>query len=241
MQGSIETPRGHFPPTRWTLVQDLRDGGTSAERALGELCKIYWLPVYAFIRREGASAADAEDLTQGFFLRLLKSESLHQADAEKGKLRTFLLSSLKRFRIDDYRTNTRQKRGSGAIIIPLDADEFFADEPSESDTPEALFERRWALSLLDEAFERTAEEYRGSGRADLFEMINPFLSGHDSTNPRYAEVATELGISQGAVQVAIYRLRKRYRRQLETVVAETLSEPGHLEEELRHLFEILAS
>lgn len=241
VEDTPERLRERFPPTRWTLVQNLQDGGAPAEKALGELCEIYWFPVYSFLRRDGVACDDAQDLTQGFFLRLLTKDFLARADSEKGKLRTFLLGALKRFRIDDYRAANRLKRGRGKVAIPLDAEEWFCEEPAGSENPEVLFERRWALSLLDEAFARTEKEYDDSGKADLFGVISAELSGRETASPGYAKLGERLGMSVGAVQVAVHRLRKRYRRQLEAVVCETLTDPGQLEEELRHVFTIMTN
>ena len=233
-----------FPHTRWTLVEALRTGGSGSERALGELCSIYWYPVYAFVRRDGAAPADAEDLTQGFFAQLLEKEFLTGADASKGKLRTYLLTALKRYKINEYRKGARQKRGGGAVAVPLDADDAeqrFREEPAEFDDPEVLFERRWALSLLDEAFDRTEAEYLAAGRADVFAAISPFLAGREATDPRYAEIGSQLEMSAGAVQVAVHRMRKRYRRQLEAAVAETVESAEDVEAELEHVLRVLSS
>ncbi len=237
------SPRTAFPPTRWTLVERLADTGDGG-RALDELCSIYWYPVYAFLRRDGTDPAEAEDLTQGFFALLLERDSLSAADAAKGKLRTFLLTALKRFRVSEYRRAASRKRGGRAVHIALDAGDAegrFLDEPSEHETPESLFERRWAMSLLDEAFTATEAEYAGAGKAALFEAIHPFLAGRDPHDPRYAEIGGRLGMSEGAVQVAVHRMRKRYRRQLEAAVAATVGVDGDAEGELAHILTILAS
>jgi RNA polymerase sigma-70 factor (ECF subfamily) len=236
--------RAAFPRTRWSLVEQLHDGGAGGERALGELCSMYWYPVYAFVRRDGASPADAEDLTQGFFAQILEKQFLEGADSAKGKLRTYLLTALKRYSINQYRSGARLKRGGGVVVVPLDADEAedrFRDEPAELDDPEILFERHWALSLLDEAFRATETEYLEAGKAELFAKIHPFLAGRDASDPRYAEIGEQLGMSSGAIQVAVHRVRKRYRRQLEEAVGQTVEDPEDVESELSHVLKILSS
>lgn len=234
---------GAFPHTRWTLVGALSGGGAEGERALGELCGMYWYPVYAFLRWSGAPPSDAEDLTQGFFLRLLQNDLLAAADASKGKLRTYLLTALKRFRISEYRKETAQKRGGGQGLIQLDAvaaEERFRFEPRELDDPEVLFERRWAHSLLDEALRRLEAEYAQSGKPEIFEVASPFLAGRELGDANYAQLGDELGISAGAVQVAVHRMRKRFRGHFENAVAETVENPDALEDELRHVLQIIA-
>lgn len=236
-----------FPLTRWTLVAQLRDGGEGSERALSELCAMYWYPVYAFVRRSGAPAADAEDLTQGFFERLLEKDVLATAEAAKGKLRSYLLATLKHFRISEFRKSTAEKRGSGVAPISIDAEvgeERFRHEPAELVDPEILFERRWASSLLDEALARIETEYVEGGRGELFDAISPFLAGQDQGDSNYAELGEPLGMNGGAVQVAVHRLRKRFRRHFEAAVAETLENPEDqdaLQEELRHVLALVAA
>jgi RNA polymerase sigma-70 factor (ECF subfamily) len=226
------------------LVEQLRDGGSGGERALGELCSMYWYPVYAFLRRDGATSADAEDLTQGFFALLLEKGVLASADASKGKLRTYLLTALKRHRVNEYRKASRQKRGGGAVVVPMDADEAeerFRDEPAELEDPEKLFERHWALSLLDEAFAATEAEYLSAEKGELFTAIHPFLAGREPGDPRYAEIAEQLEMSSGAIQVAVHRLRKRYRHQLEAAVERTVENEADVEAELAHVLKVISS
>jgi RNA polymerase sigma-70 factor (ECF subfamily) len=236
-------PAGSFPLTRWTLVKELRGGGAEGERALSELCGMYWYPIYAFLRVSGAAPADAEDLTQEFFLRLLQNDLLATADAKVGKLRTYLLAALKRFRISEYRKETALKRGGGAKVVRLDAVEAerrFSIEPKEMNDPEIMFERRWAHSLLDEALSRLEREYGETGKAPLFESVSPFLSGGGPEDGNYAEIGARHGMSAGAVQVAVHRLRKRFRRHFESAVAETLEHSETLEEELRHVLRVIS-
>lgn len=231
-------PTDLFPNTRWTLVEEIGRGGEAAERAMGELCAIYWPPVYAYARGSGLSPEDAEDLTQGFFFQLIGRESLAKADAARGRLRCYLLHALKHFRIDQHRRNAAHKRGGGLDPIPIDAKDAerrLAGELSHHDDPERLFERRWALTLLDEAFARLGQEYVRSGNAALYEALRPVLIDGPDPETTYAVLGAELGMTEGAVQVAAHRLRKRFRRTLESVIAETVESPDQVDEELRHV------
>jgi len=234
---------GAFPRTRWTLVEDLRTEGAVRERAMSELCEIYWHPVYAFLLRGGTSRVDAEDRAQGFFERLVEQNFLSSADAGKGKLRTFLLTALQRYCISEYRKETRQKRGGGQDLVSLDAEEdgVRVPEPSLGDDPEKLFEKQWAISLLDEAFTRVESEYRLAEKGRLFELLSPFLTGRQKEDPRYEELAVELEMTVGSVQVAVHRMRKRYRRGFEEVVRETVEDEALVEEEIRHVLRVLTS
>lgn len=235
--------RGPFPATRWTLVDEVRSGGDTGARALEELCGMYWYPVYVYARRDGASPNDAEDLTQGFFARLLERGDLAAVDAAKGKLRSYLLRALKNFSISEHHREKALKRGGGVVIVPIDAETAegrFQAEPVEIEDPASLFERRWALGLLEEAFARTEAEYIKSGRGELFAALSPMMAGRVDRNERYAEIGAQLEMSAGAVQVAVHRLRKRYRGQLEAAVAETVEAPGDVEEELRYVLRVVS-
>ena len=178
-----------FPNTRWTLIEEVRGGGAGGERALAELCAIYWYPVYAYARRGGAAPPDAEDIAQGFFAHLLARGDLAGAEAARGRLLSFLLAALKHYIIDLHRKQSAQKRGGGATFIPIDAgdaEERYQEEPADLSDPEKLFERRWALALLDDAFARLEREYAASGKADLYHAIRPYLAGA-SKRHRYAD------------------------------------------------------
>jgi RNA polymerase sigma-70 factor (ECF subfamily) len=233
-----------FPPTRWTLVEDVRRGGEPARRALDELCRIYWYPVYAYARWCGAGPADAEDLTQGFFARLLERDDLGRVEEDRGKLRSFLLRALRNYSASDHRRSTAQKRGGGTVAVSIDVDEAedrFREEPADHDDPSRLFERRWALSLIEEAFARLRREYDEKGNGELFEALSPFLAGRERGSDRYAEVGERLAMSPGAVQVAVHRMRKRYRGHLEAAVAETVARAEDAPEELRYLLRVLGT
>ncbi len=231
---------GAFPKTRWTLIEQVREGN---ERALGELCQIYWYPVYAYLRRSGERASDAEDLVQGFFASLLEKGVLGTAESERGKLRTYLLTALKRFRVSEYRKRTSLKRGGGRTDLRFDAAEserLFAQEPIDDQDPEALFEQRWALSLLDEALLRTEREYASSGKEKVFAILSPYLAGQSSGDPKYAKLAEQLEISAGGVQVAVHRMRKRFRNHFEAAVTETVESPDEVADEIRHVLKLLS-
>ncbi len=231
-----------FPATRWTLVEEVRAGGESSARALEQLCSMYWYPVYIYARRSGAGPDDAEDLTQDFFARLLKRGDLGAADASKGKLRSYLLRSLKNFSISEYKKRTAQKRGGRLTIVAIDAEEAegrFRSEPAEIEDPASLFERRWALGILEEALARIERAYAKKGQAELFAAIQPMMAGRADRGDRYADVADSLGMTAGAVQVAVHRLRKRYRGHLEDTIAETVQSRDDVAEELRHVLQVL--
>lgn len=236
--------RGPFPATRWTLIERVRSGGNSAARALEELCSMYWYPVYVYARRTGASPSDAEDLTQGFFARLLARGDLAGVETGKGRLRSYLLGSLKNFSISEHHKRNALKRGGGTTIVSIDAaraEERFQEEPAEIEDPAHLFERRWALTLLEEAFARTRQEYEKSGRGELFATLSPLMAGRVHKSDRYRTLGEQLDLSAGAVQVAVHRLRKRYRGHLEEAVAETVDSTEDAEEELHYVLRILGA
>ncbi len=232
-----------FATTRWTVVLAAGQSDTTqAQAALENLCRTYWYPLYAYVRRCGHSPPDAQDLTQEFFARLLERRWVERADRQKGKFRSFLLASLNHFLADEWDRARAQKRGGGAPLIPLQLDTAetrYGHEPADPVTPEQNFERRWALALLEEVLRRLAEEYRQDGRAELFAALNPCLVGDRAAQP-YADLAVKLGVSEGTVKSAVHRLRQRYRQLLHEEIAHTVTGPGEVEEELRHLFSVLA-
>jgi RNA polymerase sigma factor (sigma-70 family) len=211
------------------------------QMALEELCRIYWYPLYAFARRQGRTAAEAEDLTQEFFLRLLEKSFLKSAEPEKGRFRTFLLVCFKRFLANEHDRAGAQKRGGNRPALSVDftaAESRFRLEPAHSETAERIFDRRWALALLDQVLMRFEEEYIQAGKSDLFARLKPFLVA-DAPAVGYAEVAERLNLSEGAVKVAVHRLRQRYGQLLTAEVARTLERPADAADELRRLFEVL--
>jgi RNA polymerase sigma-70 factor (ECF subfamily) len=239
----MHTPMGpsSFPTTRWTLVISAADPGHHEARdALVELCERYWYPIYAFIRRRGYPADQAQDLTQEFFVRVLEGRYLDRADPEKGRFRAFILTSLKFFLADDGDRQRAQKRGGGAVFsLDLSSgDERYRREPAHAETPERIFERRWVLSMLDRVVDRLRDEYAQRGRLDHFDRLKVFLL--DRSDAPYAALARDLGTSEGALKVAIHRLRKRYRDLFRQEIAETVADAADIEPELRFLAAALA-
>ena len=215
---------------------------TRAGAALEKLCQTYWYPLYAYVRRRGQSPEDAQDSTQAFFARLLERNWVGQADQQKGRFRSFLLSAMNHFLADEWDKARAQKRGGGLAPIPLQfdvAETRYSHEPADNVTPEHSYERRWALTLLDEVLRRLRSEYEQDGRGELFAALHPCLVGDRSSQP-YAELAVKLGISEGTVKSAVHRLRQRYRQLLRDEIAQTVVEPGEVDEELKHLFAVLA-
>ena len=233
-----------FVTTHWSMVLAAGHADTpGAQDALARLCQTYWHPLYAYVRRLGYSPHDAQDLTQEFFARLLAKNTLAGADASRGRFRSFLLASLKHFLANEWDKARAQKRGGGQIPIPIDpavAETSCAGfEPADPATAEKLYERRWALTLLDRVLRRLREEYAASGREKLFEQLKPTLT-EASRSVRYAEMATRLGTTEGAVKVAVHRLRQQYRELLRAEIAATVGTPDEVEDELRNLFAALA-
>jgi RNA polymerase sigma-70 factor (ECF subfamily) len=212
---------------------------SEADAALESFCRAYWYPLYAYVRRSGHSQADAQDLTQAFFARLLEKDWLREALPERGRFRSFLLMALKRFLAKEWRRGAARKRGGDANFVPLDATDAearYAVEPSLG--PDAIFERRWAMTILDRALGRLADEYAASDRAAEFELLKPHLTAARGEIP-YDETGVALGLNLGAARVAVHRLRKRFRETLRQEIAETVADASDLEDELRHLVQIL--
>jgi len=229
-----------FPTTRWSLVvaaghPDRKD----ARSALVSLCEHYWYPLYAYLRRYGHPADQAQDLTQEFFVRLLEGRYLDRADPDKGRFRSFLLTSLKFFVADEGDRQHARKRGGGALV-PLEfssGEERYQREPADDETPERIFERRWALSVLDRVVERLRNQFVLQGRPEHFERLKLFLLGQ--SDARYAVLAREMNTSEGALKVAIHRLRKQYRDLFRQEIADTVADTADVESELRYLAAVL--
>jgi RNA polymerase sigma factor (sigma-70 family) len=231
-----------FATTHWSLIVAAAKGSSPQARgALEALCASYWYPVYAFVRRRGEKAEDASDLTQGFFARLLEKEYLEDADRERGRFRTFLLAAVSHFLSNErVRANT-QKRGGGTILLSLDfgkGEERYQQEPSDHWTAEKLFDRRWALTLLDQAVTLLRQDYAASGKESTFEELKAFLTG-DSGLPAYEQTAARLAISPGAVKVAVHRLRQKYRESLRQLIAQTVAAEEDIDGELQVLLAAL--
>jgi len=228
-----------FVTTHWSVVLSAQneDSPQSAE-ALATLCSAYWFPLYAFVRRQGRSPHDAQDLTQEFFARLLEKDYLKSAAREKGRFRTFLLVALKRFLANEWDRQHAQKRGGFTPVVSIDqeqAESRFESEPAHILQPDVLFDRQWAVTLLERTMKRLHEEYITSGRTKLFEFLRSALARDESALP-YAQIASQLNLSEAAVKMAVQRLRARYREILRAEIAETVSSPDEVEEEIRHLF-----
>jgi RNA polymerase sigma-70 factor (ECF subfamily) len=230
-----------FPATRWTLVVAAGDPTRKEARsALVSLCENYWYPLYAYLRRRGYSSDEAQDLTQEFFVRVLEGRYLDRADPGKGRFRSFILTSLKFFVADEGDRQRALKRGGGAVV-PLElssGEERYQREPAHGETPERIFERRWALSVLDGVVERLRKEFVLHGRPEHFERLKTFLLGQ--SDAPYATLAREMNTSEGALKVAIHRLRKRYRELFRQEIADTVADPADVESELRFLADVLS-
>lgn len=234
-----------FATTRWTIVlgaKNPENNTTRAQSALEELCQTYWYPLYAYVRHRGHNPHDAEDLTQGFFEKLFRLQSLQTVAPDKGKFRAFLLASLKNYLADQHDHASAQKRDARRTFS-LDAqaaESRYALEPADSLTPENLYERRWALTLLDTVLTRLAEEYEAQNQADLFNELRFSIAGEKNTVP-YRDLAARLDMSEEALRVAVFRLRKRFRKTLREEIAHTVSTKNEIEEELNALRKILAA
>ena len=227
--------------THWSVV--LAAGGCDREKAhaaLEQLCAAYWYPLYIFARRQGHDAAESEDLTQEFFARLLQRNDVAEVSPDRGRFRSFLLASFKHLLANEYHRQKTEKRGGRATVISLeweDPETRYRLEPADPVTPEILFERRWALTVLERAVERVREEYAASEKADLFVELKDFLSNQKALP--HAAIASKYGISVGAVGVTIHRLRQRYAEVLREEIAHTVSAPEEIDDEVRHLIAAL--
>lgn len=242
MSESTRVPTDGFVPTRWSVVVAAAGSDTHAARpALVALCETYWYPLYAFARRRGRGPADAEDLVQAFFARLVEKRDLGGADPARGRFRAFLLGAFRHHVQNADRDARALKRGGGRPVVSLDATDAerrFAREPSHDETPERAYDRAWAHAVLARALERLAERQADKGRAELFAALRPSLGG---AAPSTAELAAATGLSEGAVRVAVHRLRKAYGRALRDEIADTLDDPTGVDAELAALREALAS
>ena len=231
-----------FATTHWSVVLTAGQNDVpQAQDALEKLCQTYWYPLYAYVRRRGYARADAEDLTQAFFAWLLERDWLGGADQQRGRFRSFLLTSFSRFLANEWDKARTQKRGGGRIVsLPFDvADTHRAREPVDDLNPEQSYEWRWALTLLEHVMNRLSAEFAGDGKTELFEAFKPCLLGERAAQP-YAALASKLAMTEGSVKVAVHRLRQRYRQLLRDEIANTVAKPEEVEEELRYLFAVLA-
>ena len=243
-ESALASP-GVFATTHWSAV--LAAGHSSvpgAQEALEKLCRAYWYPLYVYVRRQGQSPHDAQDLTQEFFARLLEKKYLRLADPDRGKFRAFLLKSLKHFLVNEWEKARAQKRGGGQSFIHLDAEiaeSRYAAEPVQALSLDQVYEKRWALTLIEAVLTRLRESYAASDQLPVFETLKVFIWGDQTTLSSYAEVAPMLGLTEGAVKVAVHRLRGRYRELLRAEIAQTVATPGEVDEELQHLIAALTA
>jgi RNA polymerase sigma-70 factor (ECF subfamily) len=236
-------PRPVFVTTHWSVVLSAQQHNSpqSAE-ALESLCRTYWYPLYAFVRRQGYSSHDAQDLTQGFFARLLEKDYLKSVNQEKGRFRTYLIVALKRFLANESDRERALKRGGGQNVLSLDtetAENRYRVEPAQGETADRIYERRWALTLLDRTLTRLQEEFAASGKADEFNHLKSCLTSERGSVP-YSELAQALGQAEGTVRVAAHRLRKRYREVFREEIAHTVADPKEVEDEIRYLMSVLS-
>jgi len=235
-------PPHAFPTTHWSLVERARGGGEPARLAMEEICARYWYPIYAFIRRRGSDRQDAEDLTQGFFERLIRRELIQIADRDKGRLRNLLLDALTCHLTDAHRRAHAEKRGAGAIPIPIewdDAEHRYSVEPPDERDPEKLYLLTWARGLLTGVRERLRAAFETNERAGLFAAIEPHLVAEEDRAP-YRDLAAQLGSTEGATRLLVMRLRRKFRDLLEEEVARTVAEPADIPAELAWLRGVLA-
>lgn len=229
--------REQFATTHWSLVLAAGDGSSPrADEALARLCDTYWYPLYAYLRSRGYPAEDAQDLTQAFFVRLLEKGGLRQADPARGRFRSFILVSLKNFAANQHDRAVALKRGGARVPVSLDvgaAEGRLLMEPPTDHTPETIFDRRWAVTLLNRVVSRLQAEH-DAGKDAKFDRLKAYLTG-DEPRLSYAQTASELGMSEGAVKVAVHRLRRRFRDLVRDEISQTVSSPEEVDDELRHL------
>jgi RNA polymerase sigma factor (sigma-70 family) len=236
---------GSFRTTHWSLVIAAggQSGSSHAYEALSKLCETYWYPLYAFLRRKGCQPEEAKDLTQGFFCRMMEKNFIQSADPEKGRFRSFLLACLQHYLSNEKKKEHAGKRGGGAKVISLDdasAEERYMMEPADPITPEDLYERDWALTVLDKTMSRLKQEYTKSGRGAQFAALQVYLSGGHAADISYAKAGEQLGLSENAARQAAYRLRIRFGVLLRLGVAQTVANPAEINEEMNHLAAVLS-
>jgi RNA polymerase sigma-70 factor (ECF subfamily) len=232
-----------FTTTHWSVVLEAQGDSPAAQEALESLCRTYWRPIHSFVRREGVGPEEAKDLTQGFFALVLERKDFQSVRQEKGRLRSFLLASLKHFMANERRDAATIKRGGGRALIPLDwigSDDSGECDRSDMLSADLLYDRRWAFTVLDRVFARLREESQRSANASLLERLNTLLCD-EPDRPSQAEIAREFGMTENAVKQAFHRLRQRYRQLLREEVAHTVATPAEIEDELRHLIAALRS
>ena len=239
---SASASPGIFATTHWSVVlaAGQRDSPQTAA-ALEKLCRTYWYPLYAYVRRRGSGSEDAQDLTQSFFARLLERDLLSRASPQRGRFRSFLLTTLQNFLADEHDRAVARKRGAGQPLISmdeLDAEARYALEPTDNVSPDKLFERRWATTVLEQAWTRLETEYAAEGKVDLFRELRRFNSAQESA-PGYTEAAGNLGLPENTVKSLVHRMRRRYRTLLRAEIAHTVADPAEIDEEICYLLGVL--
>ena len=233
-----------FVTTHWSVVLAAGQGDTSQSAvALEALCRTYWYPLYAFVRRKGHNAHDAQDLTQAFFARLLEKNYVAQADRERGRFRTFLLAAVNHFLADEWDKTRRLKRGGGQEIISFDAasaEERYRLEPSDPLDASKLYERRWVTTLFDRVLTRLEDEFRQAGKGRLFDLLKGSLIAEEPRSP-YRELGAQLGLKEDAVKQSVHRMRRRYGELFREEIAQTVDNPQKIEDELNHIFSVLSA
>jgi RNA polymerase sigma-70 factor (ECF subfamily) len=234
--------RGEFTTTHWSVVLEAGDGSSPlAYAALEELCRAYWFPLYVFVRRQGYDPTEAQDITQGFFERLLAKEFLKDVDPSKGRFRSFLLAAMKHYVLNHRKHAGRLKRGGNLIMVPFNPDQaetLFREEPGSESTAERAFDRRWAMTVMERGLQRLREEYAATGKERLFQTLKKFISA-EAAPGEYGELAPGLALTKNAVGVAVHRLRQRYGELIRTEIANTVAQPLEVEEEMRYLLGLL--
>jgi RNA polymerase sigma-70 factor (ECF subfamily) len=239
--GQQHSGDAHFQTTSWSLILAASDRPTpSSEAALAEFCQLYWYPVYAFIRRQGNAAEDARDLAQEFFVRILERNYLRDADPSRGRFRSFLLASARHFLANQRHRANSLKRGGGVQQLSLDwksAEGRYSNEPGDAQTPENLYEKNWAITLVDHTLDLLRQDYASAGKLDLFNSIAPVIGG--GVDESYGEIARRLNTTEGAIKVAVFRARKRYGNLLRQSIAETVADADEIEDEIAFLLSVL--
>jgi len=241
IEGNVFNGPVAFTTTHWSLVLTAQDESPAAHEALEKLCRIYWRPVCSFVQRQGFGLEEAKDITQVFFAQLLERRSFNAVRKEKGRLRSYLLGGLKYFLADEQRRASAIKRGKGQRLIPLEelrTDERIELEPADPVTAELIYERRWALTVLEQVLSRLKDEYQAAGNAMLFDSLKQLLPDEPGS-PSQARIAAQIGMTENALRQAFYRFRQRYQSLLREEIAHTVATPADIEDELRHLIAVL--
>jgi len=241
IDGNMRHEAVEFATTHWSVVLEAQGESLAAQEALEKLCRMHWRPIYAFLRRQGVGPEEAEDITQGFFAQLLERKDLNTVRKEKGRLRSYLLASVKHFLADEWRHAMAVKRGKGQWLIPLEEireRERIDVELSDRLTADQIYERRWAFTVLEQAMGRLQEEYRGSGNVRFFYQLKKMVL-HDPDRPSQAQIASEFEMTENAVKQAFHRFRQRYKFLLREEIAHTVAMPSDIEDELRHLIAVV--